>query len=130
MKPLLFFTATLCSATLPLAAKDKYCFENAGLKSKDTIRFTVEANRINGGSYTSADYDDETKVRAARFTGTKTGTVLTIQFKGKPPYAAPKGSDPIMWRLDKKGLHIPMHGKNHQTGKYSDYEAPFQKCQP
>lgn len=130
MKPLLFFTAALCSATLPLAAKDKYCFENAGLKSKDTIRFTVEANRINGGSYTSADYEDENNVRAARFVGTKTGTVLTVKFKGKAPYPTPKDSDPIMWRLDKKGLHIPMHGKNHQTGKYSDYEATFAVCPP
>lgn len=130
MKPLLLFTATLCSAALPLMAKDKFCFENAGLKSKDTIRFTVEANRINGGSYTSADYEDENNVRAARFVGTKTGTVLTIKFKGKAPYPMPRDSDLIMWRLDKKGLSIPMHGKNHQTGKYSDYEAPFQKCQP
>ena len=111
-------------------AKEKYCFENSGLKSKDTIRFTVEANRINGGSYTNADYEDETKVRAARFTGTKTGTVLTIQFKGKAPYPVPKDSNPIMWRMDKKGLSIPMHGKNHTSGKYSDYEAPFEKCQP
>ena len=71
MKNIALAVLSLLASTLALAAKDKYCFENAGLKSKDTIRFTVEANRINGGSYTSADYDDETKVRAARFTGTK-----------------------------------------------------------
>lgn len=113
-----------------IAAEDRYCFENEGLKYKDTVRFSVEANRISKGTFTRATYEDEENPKISKFSGTKTGTVLTINLKGKSVYEKAKGEDTVMWSLKKQTLSIPMHGKNHTTGKYSNYDAPFIKCKP
>jgi len=112
-----------------LSAEDRYCFENAGLKFQDTVRFSVSANRISKGEFKRAPYDEET-AKTMKFTGTKTGTVLTIQPKGKVFYEKAKGEEIIMWALKKQVLSIPMYGKNHTTGKYSNYDAQFVKCKP
>lgn len=122
--------ALLVGLTVSAAkAEDRYCFENAGLKYQDTVRFSVSANRIAKGEYTRAPYDEET-AKTMKFTGTKTGTVLTIQPKGKVIYEKAKGEEIIMWSLKKQTLNIPMYGKNHTTGKHSNYDAAFVKCKP
>lgn len=112
-----------------VAAEDRYCFENDGLKYKDTVRFRVHANRISGGQFIRAPYDGGGE-KTLKFTGTKTGTVLTIEPKGKLVYEKAKGEDIIMWSLKKQTLSIPMYGKNHTAGKYSNYDAVFAKCKP
>ena len=122
----------LLALTLNLSAvhaEDRYCFENDGLKFKDTVRFRVSANRISKGHYTRTAYDGSGE-KTMKFTGTKTGTVLTIEPKGKIVYEKAKGEDIVMWSLKKQVLSIPMYGKNYTTGKYSNYNAEFTKCKP
>lgn len=129
-KTAIFITIAALLSAQSLMARDNYCFENTGLKSKDTIRFSVAANRITAGAYVRADYANEEKPQRMKFNGTKTGTVLTINIKGKTIYEKPKDADVILWKMTQKSLIIPMHGRNHETGKYSDYDATFEKCQP
>lgn len=116
-------------ALTSLSAEDRYCFENDGLKYKDTVRFRVKANRIFKGHFIRSAYDGSGE-KEMKFTGTKTGTVLTIEPKGKIIYEKAKGEDIILWSLKKQVLSIPLYGKNHTTGKYSNYDATFVKCKP
>lgn len=102
---------------------------NDGVRYKDTVRFRVSANRVSKGHYTRVFYKGAAE-KNMDFTGTKTGTVLTIEAKGKIIYEKAKGEDTIMWSLKKQVLSIPMYGKNHTTGKYSNYDAQFVKCKP
>lgn len=106
---------------------ERFCFENAGARTKSTITFDSERNRITDGTYKVIPTEGgETK--SARFHGTKSGTIYAITFKGKPPYKKPKGDDTIIWTRNRNNLEIPMYGKNTKTGKYADYLAVFVPC--
>ncbi len=105
------------------------CYTNEGLKEKQTIRFEVANNVIKKGKFVRESYEEEAPKTSA-FTGSKTGTVLVIEFKGKPPYSTPPKSGTIVWKIGKKGLLVPMYGKNYETNKWSAYDAVFAACTP
>lgn len=123
---LVILASSLAGGTL--YADDSYCFENTGLKTKDTVKFRIAANRTVSGTYTRSGYEVPDEAISRKFKGTRTGKILTVRFTGKTPYPTAKGNPPILWSLEKKKLKITMHGKNYETGKYSDYEAEFEPC--
>jgi hypothetical protein len=124
MKSTIWLLATAIS--LPLAA-ERFCFENTGPKAKSVVTFDSERNRITDGMY-KVTPTPEGKAKAARFHGTKSGTVYAITFKGKLPYKIPKGDDTVVWTRNGNNLEVPMYGKNTQTGKYAEYPAKFAPC--
>jgi hypothetical protein len=124
--------STLAALTISAAAakpRDVLCFANEGLKEKQTIRYEVANNVISKGKFIRESYEEDTPKTSA-FTGSKTGTVLVIEFKGKTPYPAPPKSDTIVWKLGKQGLVVPMYSKNYETSKWSAYDAVFTACKP
>ena len=118
---LLFFTVGTTTAQ-----KD-YCFENDGLKVKQTITMTITGAKIEG-TMESGGYETTNSAETFDFTGTKKGSSVTIKFAGKPPYELAPGTKRIVWPLTTKSLKVPTYGKNYNTGKYSAYVATFAKC--
>ena len=110
------------------AAQTDHCFQNDGLKLRQTVRFTVTGNKIEG-TFESGSYDENTSAETFDFTGTKQGNLLTIKFAdAKPPYELPPGVRRIVWTLNAKRLSIPTYGKNYNTGRYSTYTAVYEQC--
>ena len=109
------------------SAQKDYCFRNDGLKVRQTVSFTLTRNKVEG-TFESGGYDQTTSAETFEFTGTKTGSLLTIKFSGKPPYELPPRTRKIVWTLGTKSLRIPTFGKNYNTGKYSTYVASYGKC--
>ncbi len=116
----------VCDA-LSASGSAAYCFANDGLKSRQVVSFKVRNNQISGGRFITEQYEDESK-KVSHFSGSKTGTVLVIEFKGKPPYARAPKTDVLVWKMEKQTLKIPMYGKNYETNKYSAYDAIFGAC--
>jgi hypothetical protein len=123
MKSYLLFL--LLAGAYPLAA-ERFCFTGAGPKTKSTVTFDSERNRITDGVF-KVTREDGTET-SARFHGTKSGTVYAITFKGKIPYKSPKGDDTIVWTRNNNILEVPMYGKNTKTGKYAEYAAKLSPC--
>ena len=117
----------LCFAVVSASAQKDHCFQNDGLKVRETVSLTITGNKIEG-TFESGGYDDNTSAETFDFTGTKTGNLLTIKFEGKPPYELPPGTKRIVWTLGTKTLKIPTYGKNYNTRKYSTYVASYEKC--
>lgn len=109
----------------PLAA-ERFCFENTTPKAKQVVTFDSERNRITDGTFKVTPNEGDAK--SARFSGTKSGSVYAITFKGKAPYKKPKGDETVIWTRNNNNLEIPMYGKNTKTGKYADYPAKFVPC--
>lgn len=131
MLKIIFLVSGIVVAVHELSANGSvsYCFENAGLKTRQIVRFKVHNNQISGGKFVTEQYEDESK-KASHFSGSKTGTVLVIEFKGKPPYPRPPKTDVLIWKMENNSLKIPMFGKNLETNKYSGYNAVFSTCKP
>lgn len=111
----------------PLAAKGKYCFENAGEKSQYRVTFEVKNNRILGGRFLATPVTvGEQKL--TRFAGTKTGTVLTVSFTGKAPYPLAPGTETILWSLGEKRLAIPFYSRDAKTRKATERDVVFAVC--
>ena len=123
---LLFLCLLACSAPFTLAGTE-YCFQNDGLKLRQSISFTIDGNKIEG-TFESGGYDKKTSSETFDFTGTRAGQRLTIKFAGKPPYELPPGTKTIIWRLSKDVLKIPMFGKNYETNRPAAYTARFERC--
>jgi hypothetical protein len=118
----------LAVGVLTAAAQTDYCFENDGLKLRQTVRFTVTQNKIEG-TFESGSYDENTSAETFDFTGTKQGRLLTIKFTdAKPPYELPPGTRRIVWTLNAKSLSIPSYGKNYNNGRYATYTAVYAQC--
>lgn len=131
MKAILLSCAIMALTLSALEAKkpEALCYTNEGLKEKQTIRFEVANNVITKGKFVRESYEEEAP-KTSTFTGSKTGTVLVIEFKGKAPYPTPPKSNTIVWKTGKKGLVVPMYGKNYETNKWSAYDAVFAACTP
>jgi hypothetical protein len=121
---ILFFLAF--GVTSAWAQKD-YCFQNDGLKVRQTVSFTITKNKVEG-TMESGGYDKNTSAETFEFTGTNIGNTLRIKFNGKPPYELPRRTKRIVWTFRTRTLKIPMYGKNYVTNKYSNYTASFGKC--
>jgi hypothetical protein len=121
----LFFV--LFIGIISASAQKQYCFENEGLKAATGILFTVSGNKIIDGEYTKTEYDENSTPVKATFTGTKSGSVLTIKFDGKVPDELTKIKQ-IKWTLG-KSLRVQMYGKLYQTNRLSVYPATFTGCE-
>jgi len=117
----------LCFAVVSASAQKDYCFQNDGLKVRQTVTLTITGNKIEG-TFESGSYDENTSAETFDFTGTKTGNRLIIKFAGKAPYELPPGTKRIVWTLGTKTLRISTYGKNYNTRKYSTYVASYEKC--
>lgn len=117
----LFFAVSAASAQTDL------CFKNEGLKQEHTVSFTVTGNKIEG-TFEVSGYDESTSAETFEFTGTKSGNLLTIKFRGTIPYEKPPKTTKIVWTLGKTTLKIPIYGKNYETNKFSVYSATYEKC--
>jgi hypothetical protein len=117
----------LCFTVVSASAQKGYCFQNDGLKVRQTVSLTLTGNKIEG-TFESGSYEENTSAETFDFTGKKTGNLLTIKFQGKPPYELPPGTRRIVWTLGTKTLRIPTYGKNYNTRKYSTYVASYVKC--
>lgn len=109
------------------SAQTDLCFKNIGLKKTETVSFTITGNKIEGTFEASGD-DESTSAETFEFTGTKSGNLLTIKFKGTVPHVLPPGTKKIIWTLGRTNLKIPTYGKNYITNKYSAYTATYDKC--
>ena len=119
----------ILAAAVSVSAQKDLCFENDGLKVKQIVRMIIINNKKIEGTFESGGGDETSSMETFNFTGTKTGSLLTIIFdSGKPPYEVAKGTKRIVWTLGAKALKIPIYGKNYDTNKYSTYSASFDKC--
>jgi hypothetical protein len=117
----------LVFAVVSVLAQRDYCFQNDGLKVRQTVSFTITKNKLTG-TFESGGYDDNSSAARFEFTGTKMGNLLTIKFADKPPYELPPRTRKIVWTLGTKSLKIPTYGKNYNTMKYSTYMASYTRC--
>lgn len=108
-------------------AQKEYCFENDGLKVKQTVSMTITGTKVEG-TMESGGYETTNSAETFDFTGTKSGTLLTVKFQGKPPYELAPGTKRIVWTLANTSLKVPTYGKNYNTKKYSPYVATYLKC--
>ncbi len=126
-KNILLCVFCILAAAVSASAQKDLCFENDGLKVKQIVSFTLTGSKIEG-TFESGGYDVTTSMETFDFTGTKTGSLLTIKFAGKPPYQLAPGTKKIVWTIGKTNLKISVYGKNYTTGKYSTNNAIFEKC--
>lgn len=112
---------------LPLAAKGKYCFENAGEKKRYRVTFEVKNNRILGGRFQATPAAGGEQ-KLTRFAGTKTGTVLTVSFTGKAPYPLAPGTETILWSLGEKQLAIPFYSRGAKARRAAERDVVFAAC--
>lgn len=103
------------------AAQHEYCFRKDSPKGPQTVSFVIERGEVDG-TFVIGRNDDHT----FEFTGTKSGNLLNINFKGTIPYNVPPGSHKIVWTLGpKRTLKVPMYGKDKNTGKYAISTATY-----
>lgn len=126
MKKLPLFLLFIIAAAFTATAQDR-CFKNDGLKNGHTVSFTISGNKV-AGTFVVSTYDGSEPDKTFEFTGAKSGSQLTIKFKGKAPYELRPGSTKIVWTLGSESLKIPIYGKNYETGKYSTYVAVYEAC--
>jgi hypothetical protein len=122
---LILFCLALAVSTV--LAQTDLCFKNEGLKQLHTVSFTLTGNKIEG-TFEVSGYDESTSAETFEFTGTKSGNLLTIKFRGTVPYERASKTSKIVWTLGKTTLKIPIYGKNYNTNKYSVYTATYEKC--
>jgi hypothetical protein len=109
------------------SAQQDLCYKNDGLKQRHVVSFTVTGNKIRG-TFVISEYDDSSSAKTFEFTGTKSGNLLTVKFKGKTPYELPPRTKKIVWTLGKTSLKIPAYGKDYETNKFSAYTATYERC--
>lgn len=109
-------------ATIATTAQTDYCFENKGLKGAGIISFTLKGNKISEGEFQTANNEGE----LYHFTGTKSGSNLTIKFDRSIPDELKKIKK-FVWIFGKT-LKVPTYGKNYVTNKWGIYTAIYQKC--
>ena len=108
------------------------CFENAGLKDRIRISYTINGTRVTGEWIAERDYD-ATQAEKFAFTGTLSGATLTAQFKGTaiPESLRAKG-ERHTWILatvqNKPVLRVEQYGRNYQTNTYGNYLADYPAC--
>jgi hypothetical protein len=103
------------------------CFENKGLKELHTVSYTLTGNRLEG-TFEVSNGDGTTSAETFEFTGTKSGNLLTIKFRGTIPYELPPRARKIVWTLGKTVLKIPRYGKNYETNRFAVYTADYERC--
>ncbi len=108
-------------------AQKDYCFEKKGKEFQQRVSMTISGNKIEG-TLESGGYQPDTSMEMFDFTGTKSGSVLTIKFDSRPPYKLPPGTKKIVWTLGATMLKIPIYGKNFNTKKSENYAAAFGIC--
>lgn len=125
----LFLTAIFTMALFAgnASAQIDECFENMALQHKQFVSWVVLDDGTLDGSFETVGYDNNSSGEMFAFTGTRRGKDFRIKFTGSVPYEAPKGK-PIVWTIVGKTLRVPMYGKNHNTGKFSNYTVTFSKC--
>lgn len=128
MKKLILVTTVLLVFGVSVAsAQANYCFENAGLKSEIKITFTVSGSKVTDGKFVATTYDESEPERSFDFTGTKSGSALTIAFAGEKPVEFDKIAK-IVWTLG-AALKVTQYGKNYETNKWGTYVATYEKCE-
>lgn len=129
-KNILLGAFCILAAAISTSAQKDFCFENQGLKVKQTVRMILINDKKIEGVFESGGGDETSPMETFKFDGTKTGNLLTISFDGgRPPYEVARGTKRIVWTLGARTLKIPIYGKNYDTNKYSTYAASFGKCQ-
>ena len=108
------------------------CFENAGLKDRIRINYSINGARVNGEWITERDYD-ATQAQRFAFTGTLSGATLSVQFTGRTmPESLPAKSERHTWILatvqNKPVLRVEQYGRNYQTNTYGNYHAEYPAC--
>jgi len=122
----MLFFCLIFGVSVTIAQTD-LCFKNEGLKQIHTVSFTISGNKIEG-TFEVSGYEGSTSAETFEFTGTKSGNLLTIKFKGTIPYELPPRLKKIVWTLGKTSLKIPTYGKDYETNKFSAYTATYEKC--
>ena len=128
---LLFSTFILASGLRAFAGVEELCFKNAGLKDEQTVSLKIDESRVTGTYEVVRDYDSESAEKF-EFTGTRSGKVLKVKFKGNK--LPSPGMKSLNWTLlddgEKQVLRIKFNSKNYETGKYEDTPVEFEACEP
>ncbi len=119
---------------LAIANAQSKCFLNGGLKDEHRVYLNISGANVSGEFVIVRDYNDETR-ETFSFSGTKSGNNLTVKFVGnKIPESFPPRLKSFLWTLstvgDKEILLVKLYGKNSETGKYSNYTADYDSCEP
>jgi SH3-like domain-containing protein len=113
--------------SLNLSAQD-FCFENKGLKSDETVSFTIDGNKVKFGTWEAGNDSPSNSAEAYLFYGSKAGNKLTITFTRTVPYTLPTNAKTAVWTLEGNLLKIPMNEKNYQTNKFENSVSTYTAC--
>lgn len=122
----------ICLAFGAISFAQTKCFENSGLKESTKVDLTITGGKVSSW-YKENAYDEENG-KGYEFTGTRTGSTVTITkfTDNKKPAWMPKGKNWI-WTLvpaagGKEILRMNIYGQNYDTKKYSVYPVDFASC--
>ncbi len=124
MKQLLVAAFVLFSSSL--AFSQSKCFENNGLKDGHSIEMSISGRSVTGSFGIAPDFDTD-RVKRYDFTGTVSGTVLTVKFSDQSPDSLPTTPASKRWTIVRSAsgekLRVTLFGKNYETNKWSNYTA-------
>ena len=109
------------------AAQTDRCYKNDGLKTTNTISFTIKGNRIVDGEFQTGGYDTSTSSEVLGFKGTRSGNTIRVKFTGTTPEEF-KRVGPLIWTYSRTTLRVRVYGKNYVTKKCGRYMAVYKKC--
>lgn len=132
MKPIRFsiiFSIILLGGTL--AFGQSKCFENNGLKDAHSIEFSINGKNVTGSFGIAPDYDGD-RVKRYDFSGTISGSMVTVKFADQTPDALPASPAAKTWTLVRTAgaerLRVMLYGKNYNTNKWGNYTVDYRSC--
>lgn len=134
MKKIILASLFILNFLAIAAAQNQKCFLNSGLKDEHRIYLNISGADVSGEFIVVRDYNDENR-EIFTFGGKKNGNNLTVKFAGnKIPESFPPRLKSFLWTIsaigEKEILKIKLYGKNSETGKYSNYTADYDSCEP
>lgn len=126
-----FLVAAFVLLSSSLAFGQSKCFENNGLKDGHSIEMTISGKSVTGSFGIAPDYDTD-RIKRYDFTGTVSGTVLTVRFSDQTPDALPPTPANKRWTIVRSAsgekLRVMLFGKNYITNKWGNYTVDYTSC--
>jgi len=126
-----FFVLTIVFLCSSIAFSQSKCFENNGLKDAHSIEFSIKGKVVTGSFGIAPDYDED-RVKRHDFTGTISGSLVSVKFPDQTPDALPASPATKRWTLIRtttgEKLRVTLYGKNYNTNKWSNYTVDYRSC--
>jgi hypothetical protein len=133
MKTFLLCLLILTCGVVSAAQTESKCFRSEWLQGERSVSLKIRGSKVSGAFVVGSS--DDPSARTYRFTGTRRGNVLRVDFADHTrPDISPSEMKSLSWTLVRRGnqelLRIKVFGKNYDTNKYEDSFAYFEPCEP